>query len=452
MEGSEAIAGGAFAVDVPHAYMGSGRVFMFANNPIYRWQNHGEFNMVFNAILNWNDYERTPESIVVAQRERPAMIDCPWTMPASTGAQPDTLPAGRRFIPDCAPPGWRPPSEQIQYEPLPLPEDRPRPIVDDYLRYVVTRPSAEIVARYDLDTTYYRKHADANGFSILASDKVSDAALAIVRDQVNYMLGSRPDVRDTMIAHGARITIMAETEYTVDIPEQRDWTVPRYLDPRLTPGERANYFEEGGLGYRSPGGYWNGRARGMGGSLTSCAEENVLGFYNTRYWGTNICVHEFSHGIMGAGIANADPEWFQEIVNAYKWAKSACRVTAFGYAGNTFNEYWASGVEWYVGNGGRDRAALKEADPFLYELITRLIPEDKRLSIRANVANRTREEMAQLVQRSNPEWWQREQQRIAARAAAAPGRGRGRAGGGGPGGRGGVPQCVPQPTPVSPGR
>jgi len=28
---------------------------MFASNPIYRWQNHGEFNMVFNSIINWND-------------------------------------------------------------------------------------------------------------------------------------------------------------------------------------------------------------------------------------------------------------------------------------------------------------------------------------------------------------------------------------------------------------
>jgi hypothetical protein len=28
---------------------------LFANNPIYRWQNHGEFNMVFNALINWND-------------------------------------------------------------------------------------------------------------------------------------------------------------------------------------------------------------------------------------------------------------------------------------------------------------------------------------------------------------------------------------------------------------
>ena len=36
-------------------YTGKGRVILFANNPIYRWQNHGEFNMVFNALMNWND-------------------------------------------------------------------------------------------------------------------------------------------------------------------------------------------------------------------------------------------------------------------------------------------------------------------------------------------------------------------------------------------------------------
>jgi hypothetical protein len=55
MVGGEAIRGRAFAVDVPNAHNGKGRVIMFSNNPIYRWQNHGEFNMVFNSILNWND-------------------------------------------------------------------------------------------------------------------------------------------------------------------------------------------------------------------------------------------------------------------------------------------------------------------------------------------------------------------------------------------------------------
>ena len=53
--GGDALTGKAFAVDIPGAYNGKGRVILFANNPIYRWQNHGEFNMVFNSILNWND-------------------------------------------------------------------------------------------------------------------------------------------------------------------------------------------------------------------------------------------------------------------------------------------------------------------------------------------------------------------------------------------------------------
>jgi hypothetical protein len=55
MVGAENIKGRAFAMDVPKAHNGNGRVIMFANNPIYRWQNHGEFNMVFNSIINWND-------------------------------------------------------------------------------------------------------------------------------------------------------------------------------------------------------------------------------------------------------------------------------------------------------------------------------------------------------------------------------------------------------------
>ena len=39
-------------VDVP---AGRGRVLLFATNPCYRWQNHGEFGMLWNALLNWND-------------------------------------------------------------------------------------------------------------------------------------------------------------------------------------------------------------------------------------------------------------------------------------------------------------------------------------------------------------------------------------------------------------
>ncbi len=54
MVNADSLKGRPFAVDIPDAYKGKGRVIMFSNNPIYRWQNHGEFNMIFNAVINWN--------------------------------------------------------------------------------------------------------------------------------------------------------------------------------------------------------------------------------------------------------------------------------------------------------------------------------------------------------------------------------------------------------------
>jgi len=41
--------------DVP---VGQGHVILFATNPCYRWQNLGEFNMLANAILHFNDYPK----------------------------------------------------------------------------------------------------------------------------------------------------------------------------------------------------------------------------------------------------------------------------------------------------------------------------------------------------------------------------------------------------------
>ena len=53
-------------VDAP---TGKGRVIMFANNPIYRWQTFGEHGMLFNALLFWNDSgdAAAPKSPTAAQ-------------------------------------------------------------------------------------------------------------------------------------------------------------------------------------------------------------------------------------------------------------------------------------------------------------------------------------------------------------------------------------------------
>jgi Zinc carboxypeptidase len=55
MRGADEIRDRPLALDVPGGFSGKGRVVLFANNPIYRWQNHGEFNMAFNAVMSWND-------------------------------------------------------------------------------------------------------------------------------------------------------------------------------------------------------------------------------------------------------------------------------------------------------------------------------------------------------------------------------------------------------------
>lgn len=66
MKGANEVRNRPAIVDVP---TGKGRVVLFAGNPCYRWQNHGEFGMLFNAILHWND--------MPAPAERPAATTTP---------------------------------------------------------------------------------------------------------------------------------------------------------------------------------------------------------------------------------------------------------------------------------------------------------------------------------------------------------------------------------------
>jgi hypothetical protein len=54
MKGANEISGRSAIVDTP---VGKGHVLMFATNPCYRWQNVGEFRMLFNAVLNFNDFK-----------------------------------------------------------------------------------------------------------------------------------------------------------------------------------------------------------------------------------------------------------------------------------------------------------------------------------------------------------------------------------------------------------
>lgn len=194
---------------------------------------------------------------------------------------------------------------------------------------------------------FYKRYVDAEGIPIASSAAVPDTALLLARDIAIAMLADRPDLRRAMIASGFRVAIMGTDEGTVDLPEQRDWKKPAVDDPRLTICERKLYGQR--IGKLSDRDYWNGRARGMGGSLTSAATENLLGPPRTRYYGENIFVHEFSHAILEAA-RQVDPGLYARVDRAYRSAM-ARGMWKGEYAAVTVDEYWAEGTQtWFNSN------------------------------------------------------------------------------------------------------
>ncbi len=255
-------------------------------------------------------------------------------------------------------------------------QEKEKPLMQDYVRAAISTPPPELA----LDP-FYKKYTDALGIHVVSSEKVPDAALLVARDIIIHMLSKRPDLRAEMVKKKMRVGVMAMSESTTDVPEQKNWKKPRRDDPRLTPGERNNY--DNGIAKMTDKEYWDKRARGMGGNPTTCAEENLLGYPGTRYYGENILVHEFSHAIMGVGIRTVDPAMFKEIQETYKEAM-ARGLWKNHYASTTASEYWAEGTQtWFWSNyeymDGTTRVQtpedLEKYDPKLYELLSRVYPD-----------------------------------------------------------------------------
>ena len=178
---------------------------------------------------------------------------------------------------------------------------------------------------------FYTQSITADGFPIVASEKVSPFALAEAAYLVNMMLAKRPDVRDAMIASGARMCIMAHDEFTTDLPEFA----------RLKPKD-----------------YWDARARGLGGSETdpfcSCAEENLLAYPGDPYQAECILIHEFAHNLHLRGMLNVDPTFDSRLKGTYDRAMAA-GLWKGKYASVNHHEYFAEGVQsWFDDNREND--------------------------------------------------------------------------------------------------
>lgn len=293
---------------------------------------------------------------------------------------------------------WPAPALEAQEATI-RPVPRTPALIEDYLDAVV----GEVPESFGFPA-FYRKYVDALGIPILSSDKVPDEALLVARDIVNAMLAARPDLRRSMIERNWRVAIMAETEITADIPEHAN-----RKRPGAPPGEPVTQEDID---------FWAARARGLGGNPTSGAEENVLGYPGTRYYGENILVHEFGHAIMGGGIRHADPELFEAIRTAYDSAQARGHYRFENgrehYALTNANEYWAEGVQWWFwSNYGECFAGgvrvqtpedLEGYDPILFGLLARVfhthrIPMD--VFHARNIPPRSQVERGELLDCSN---------------------------------------------------
>ena len=191
---------------------------------------------------------------------------------------------------------------------------------------------------------FYQKYTRVGNLPIVGSAKVSDFALLEAAYIIRNMLAGRDDVLQALATNGVKIVVMAYNEYTTDLPEQRDM---------------------------KPTAFWDSRARGLGGSTCSGAEENLLCYPGDPYATENILIHEFGHVIQGVGMRALDPTFEPRLNAAYRSA-TARGLWKKTYAGNNPGEYWAECTQdWFDNNRHDDslhnhvhtRAMLKEYDP-----------------------------------------------------------------------------------------
>lgn len=207
---------------------------------------------------------------------------------------------------------------------------------------------AEVRIAYGLGE-FYQKHAAVGELSVVASARVSDFALHEAAWILGRVMDGRGDLLRTMASNGCLVAVMAWSEYTTDLPQQRG------LKPKA---------------------YWDKRARGLGGALVSCGEENLLAYPGDPYPDENILIHEFAHAVYEQGLRAADPTFDARLKAAYAQAMER-GLWKGTYSAENPSEYWAAGSQDWFGRKRENDAAtnhvntreeLKAYDPSLAAL------------------------------------------------------------------------------------
>ena len=212
----------------------------------------------------------------------------------------------------------------------------------------------EIRAIVPPENGFFSKILSYHGIPIKASSEVSDEALYAAHDRLAMMLSHLPSVCVNLTNEGAELHIIGKDQVTSDLPEWR--------------------FDKGKPLKEYDGLTIDQRTRGMGGRISSCGEENLLKLKKDRYFGRDICVHEFAHCIYQYGMTVKVRERFRrqyrDSLAKGLWNKA--------YAGSNEDEFFAELTMWYFGTHGdlhmtgtkpeNGPAGLKAYDPEAFAL------------------------------------------------------------------------------------
>ncbi len=206
---------------------------------------------------------------------------------------------------------------------------------------------------------FYAKRLDYHGLPIKGAAVVSDAAFYEAWRRVDNLLKHNPVILQNLLRAGSEVHIIGKDQAQTDLPEFRSQKgVPLRENPRITLDERA---------------------RGMGGRVCSCGEENLLKLPGDRYRGRDILSHEFTHTIHGYGVSQNVRELVTKTYRAAREKK--LWETPDGkpiYAGSNENEYLAELALWYVGGRGDWPRAMPPMQPGP-EFIKKYDPEGYKL-------------------------------------------------------------------------
>ena len=220
----------------------------------------------------------------------------------------------------------------------------------------ISSGSDQILAISPPEKGFFSKMLMSDGIPIKAHADCSDEAIYEAKKHIDTLLRHIPNARKNLVTAGAELHIIGTKQVTSDLPDYRELK-GKPFDGKLTVDERT---------------------RGLGGLHASCGEENLLKLKSDRYFGRDICSHEFSHCLFNNGLSpdirKQFREQFERSLKAGLWKPA--------YASTNVDEFFAELTMWYFGTHGDMKTIgldakpgsrwFKKYDPEAFSLMDRL--------------------------------------------------------------------------------